>query len=75
MNMNLWILRRFIWRADACELFDLTRHCLLVQALRISLRRLLNRNVDEDLDEWQRRVCVLCIFVELTSNLAIGFVR
>lgn len=52
VDVDLWLLRRFVWRADAGELLDLTCSCLLVESLWITLLGLLDRNVNEDFDEW-----------------------
>ena len=59
---------------DARELLDLTRSCLLVQALGISLLGLLYGDVNEDFDEWERAVGVGGVGVELSRELAVGLV-
>lgn len=74
MNMNLRLLRRLIRRANPRELLDLARSRLLVQTLGIALLRLLNGDVDEDLDERERGVGVLGVGVQLARELAVGFV-
>ena len=63
VNMNLRILRRLVRSTDAGELFDFTRFGLLVQSLWVSFLGLLDWNVDEDFDEGQGRIGVLCICV------------
>ena len=74
MDVDLGILRRLVRRADARELLDLTRARFLVQTLGIALLGLLHGDVDEDLNEGQRRVGVLGVGVELARELAVGFV-
>jgi hypothetical protein len=73
VDVDLWVLRSLVWSADTSELLDLTSSCLLVQALRIALLCLLNWDVHEDLNEWQRLV-ILGVGVELARKLAVGLV-
>ena len=74
MDMDLRILGCFIRRTNAGELLNLSRLGLLVQALGITLLRLLHRHVDEDLDKGQRRAVVFHVGVQVACDLAVGFV-
>jgi hypothetical protein len=74
VDVDFWILRCLVWRAYACELLDLTRFGLLIEALRVTLLSFFDRDVNEDFDEGKRCVGVLGVGMQITSNLAIGFV-
>jgi hypothetical protein len=74
VDVNLCLLWCLVRGTDAGELLDLTRSRLLVQTLGIALLSLLDGNVNENLDEWQRRVDVLGVGVEITGELTVGLV-
>ena len=72
--MHLWLLWRLVGCADTRELFDLARSGLFVQTFGVTSFSLLNRHVDEHLDEGERRVVALDFGVEVARDLAVGFV-
>ena len=53
MDVDLWILWCLIRCTNTGEFLDLASLSLLIQALWISLFRLLDWNIDEDFDEWK----------------------
>ena len=74
VNVDLGVLGSLVRSADTSELLDLAGASLLVQTLGVALLSLLNGNVNEDLDEGKRRLVVLGVGVEVTSDLAVGLV-
>ena len=74
VNVDLGVLGSLVRSADTSELLDLASASLLVQTLGVALLSLLDGNVDEDLDEGERRLVVLGVVVEVTGNLAVGLV-
>lgn len=54
VDVDLWLLRRLVWCADASELLDLSCSCLFVESLGVTSLSLFDGHVHEDLDEWQR---------------------
>jgi hypothetical protein len=74
MNVDLRVLRSLIRCTDARELLDLARLRLLVEALRITLLRYIDGDVDEDFDEGEGRIGVLGVGVQFAGDLAVGFV-
>ena len=74
VNVDLCVLGSLVRSADASELLDLASASLLVQTLGIALLGLLNGNVNEDLDEGERRLVVLGVVVEVAGDLAVGLV-
>lgn len=72
--MNLCVLWSFVRSADTSELLDLASSGLLVQTLWISLLGFLNWDVNEDLDERERRLVVGGVGVKLSGELTVGFV-
>ena len=71
-DVNLRVLRRLIRAADTRELRDLARTRKLVQALGIAGLCDLERQVDEDLDELERRVVALDFGVQGARGCAVG---
>src|SRR5690348_17406439 len=51
LDGELRVLRLFIWAVDAGEIADLARLRLHIEPLRVALHALLDRRVDENLDE------------------------
>jgi hypothetical protein len=74
VDVDLRVLRSLVGSADTGELLDLASASLLVQTLGIALLGLLNRNVNEHLDEGKRRLVVLSVGVEVTGDLTVGLV-
>lgn len=73
-NDNLCILRRLVRCADTGEVGNLASASLLVQTLRVALLGLLDRDVDEHLDEGQRPIFPGGSGMEITSDFAVGLV-
>ena len=71
-DVDLGLLGRLVRRADARELWDLAGARHLVQALGVACLGHLERQVDEDLNESQRRVLAGCDGVQLARCLAVG---
>lgn len=74
VDVDLCVLGSLVGSADASELLDLARAGLLVQTLGVALLSLLDGNVNEDLDEGERRLVGLGVVVEVTGDLAVGLV-
>ena len=74
MDVDLGVLGSLVRSADTSKLLDLASASLLVQTLGVALLSLLNGDVNEDLDEGKRRLVVLGVGVEVTSDLAVGLV-
>lgn len=74
VDVDLRVLGGLVGRTDAGELLDLTSASLLVQTLGVALLGLLDRDVNEDLDEGKRGLAVLGLGVEVTGDLAVGLV-
>lgn len=75
MDVDLRVFRCLVRSTYSRKLFDLTRSRLLVETFGVTLFGLFHGNVNKDLYKWQRRVDVFGICVEVTGELAIGFVR
>ena len=71
-DVDLWVLRRLVWAADAGELWDLTRAGKLVKTLGITRLGDLKRQIDKDLDELEWRVVALDLGVQRAGGLAVG---
>lgn len=74
VDVDLRLLGSLVRRADASELLDLAGTGLLVETLGVALLSLLDGDVDENLDEGERRLAVLGVVVEVTGDLAVGLV-
>ena len=71
-DVDLWVLRRLVWAADAGELWDLTRAGKLVKAFGVTRLGDLKRQINKDLDELERRVVALDLSVQSACGLAVG---
>ena len=75
VDVNLRVLRSLVRCTDASKVLDYAGSRLLVQALRVALLSLLDRNIDKDLDEGQRSLSVRSLRVHLPRRLAVSLVR
>lgn len=71
-DVDLWVLRRLVWAADAGELWDLTRAGKLVKTLGITRLGDLKRQINKDLNELERRVVALDLGVQRACGLTVG---
>lgn len=70
-DVDLRVLRRLVRAADTSELGDLARAGKLVQTLGVTRLGDLERQVDEDLDELERRVVALDFSVQRACGGAV----
>lgn len=71
-DVDLRVLRSLVWAADAGELWDLARARELVETFGVTGLGDLERQVDEDLDELERRVVALDFGVQGACSCAVS---